>query len=72
MTICRKEDTHSKVIVWLFSSDASEALRLATCFGWGRRPLKNYESHIDASLSRQPLVKGERLVRYEVNAVIIN
>ena len=27
-------------------------------------------SHIDASLSRQPLVKGERLVRYEVNAVI--
>ena len=27
-------------------------------------------SHIDASLSRQPLVKGERLVRYEVNAVM--
>ena len=33
-------------------------------------PLKNSGSHIDASLSRQPLVKGERLVRYEVNAVI--
>ena len=31
---------------------------------------KNWFSHIDASLSRQPLVKGERLVRYEVNAVI--
>ena len=31
---------------------------------------KNWHSHIDASLSRQPLVKGERLVRYEVNAVI--
>ena len=31
---------------------------------------KNYGSHIDASHSRQPLVKGERLVRYEVNAVI--
>ena len=31
---------------------------------------KNWGSHIDASLSRQPLVKGERLVRYEVNAVI--
>ena len=31
---------------------------------------KNCDSHIDASLSRQPLVKGERLVRYEVNAVI--
>ena len=33
-------------------------------------PRKNSGSHIDASLSRQPLVKGERLVRYEVNAVI--
>ena len=32
---------------------------------------KNWESHIDASHSRQPLVKGERLVRYEVNAVIL-
>ena len=31
---------------------------------------KNLGSHIDASHSRQPLVKGERLVRYEVNAVI--
>ena len=34
------------------------------------RRLKNCVSHIDASHSRQPLVKGERLVRYEVNAVI--
>ena len=34
-------------------------------------PLKNSGSHIDASLSRQPLVKGERLVRYEVNAVMV-
>ena len=32
---------------------------------------KNWESHIDASHSRQPLVKGERLVRYEVHAVIL-
>ena len=32
--------------------------------------LKNWWNHIDASHSRQPLVKGERLVRYEVNAVI--
>jgi len=32
---------------------------------------KNSGSHIDASHSRQPLVKGERLVRYEVNAVIL-
>ena len=35
-----------------------------------REPLTNSGSHIDASHSRQPLVKGERLVRYEVNAVI--
>ena len=31
---------------------------------------QKYRSHIDASHSRQPLVKGERLVRYEVNAVM--
>ena len=31
---------------------------------------KNCVSHIDVSHSRQPLVKGERLVRYEVNTVI--
>ena len=31
---------------------------------------KNWRSHIDASHSRQPLVKGERLVRYQVNAVM--
>ena len=35
-----------------------------------RGPLKNPGSHIDASHSRQPFVKGERLVRYEVNAVM--
>ena len=35
-----------------------------------RKPLNNCRSHIDASHSRQPLVKGERLVRYEVNAVM--
>ena len=29
------------------------------------------ESHIDASHSRQPFIKGKRLVRYEVNAVMI-
>ena len=31
---------------------------------------KNWRSHIDASHSRQPLVNGERLVCYEVNAVM--
>jgi hypothetical protein len=35
-------------------------------------PRKNLGSHIDASHSRQPLVKGERLVRYEVNAVMLH
>ena len=44
---------------------------LLRCVGaW--RPLKNCGSHIDASHSRQPLVKGERLVRYEVNAVMLS
>ena len=33
---------------------------------------KNSKSHIDASHSLQPLVKDERLVRYEVNAVMSN
>ena len=32
---------------------------------------KNWHSHIDASLSRQPLVEGERLMRYEAKAVMI-
>ena len=38
----------------------------------GHRCPQNWGSHIEASHSRQPLVKGERLVRYEVNAVIAN
>ena len=38
----------------------------------GQGPHKNSNSHIDASHSRQPLVKGERLVRYEVNAVMLS
>ncbi len=33
---------------------------------------KNLRSYIDASHSQQPLVKGKRLVRYEVNAVMSN
>ena len=37
---------------------------------WVQRTRKNSRNHIAASHSRQPLVKGERLVRYEVNAVI--
>ena len=38
---------------------------------WGRRSRNNGGSRIDVSHSRQPLVKGERLVRYEVNAVML-
>ena len=34
------------------------------------RSRENSGSHIDASHSRQPLVKGERLLHYEVNAVM--
>ena len=37
----------------------------------GPKPCKTSGSHIDASHSRQPLVKGERLVRNEVNAVML-
>ena len=37
---------------------------------WGRTPQKNYSTRIDAPSSRQPLVKGERLIRYEVSAAI--
>ena len=37
----------------------------------GNTPRKNWGIHIAAFLSRQPLVKGERLVRYEVNAVML-
>ena len=43
---------------------------LSCLFVGTQGPRKNSISHIDASLSRQPLVKGERLVRYEVNAVM--
>ena len=34
--------------------------------------LQKFRTRISAPLSRQPLVKGERLVRYEVNAVMQN
>ena len=33
-------------------------------------PIAQIGSHIDASLSRQPLEKGERLVRHAVNAAM--
>ena len=37
---------------------------------WARGPLNNSGSHIDASHPWQHVAKGERLARYEVNAVM--
>ena len=57
---------HSKGVVISYNEDSAYCLvDLGT-----NRSHKNNISHIDASLSRQPLVKGERLVRHEVNAVM--
>ena len=50
-------------------AEAQGAVEEATLVG-NQSSRKNSNSHIDASHSRQPLVKGERLVRYEVNAVM--
>ena len=47
-------------------------MQIAAELHWGTKPRKNCEIHIAAFLSRQPLVKGERLVRYEVNAVMLS
>ena len=57
---------HFSSTAWLLIWQAGVAVIVGTL----RFP-KNCGSHIDASLSRQPLVKGERLVRYEVNAVML-
>jgi hypothetical protein len=38
---------------------------------WDRMSHNKSEIHIDVSHPRQPLVKGERLVRYEVNTVMV-
>ena len=42
--------------------------RFLSC--WARGPQKIHIIRIGAPLSRQPLVKGERLVRFEVSAAI--
>ena len=60
-------------VVTICGQHGSRGPQLYCVYGaprWGHRPRKNSGSHIDASHSRQPLVKGERLVRYEVNAVM--
>ena len=52
------------------STKASFDVTDATVMCWDTKSHKNSEIHIDVSHSRQPLVKGERLVRYEVNTVM--
>ena len=62
---------HEATMRW-WSCHTSQSFSNVRCDIVGtRRSLKNSGSHIDASHSRQPLVKGERLVRYEVNAVML-
>ena len=56
------------VALWSLAGKALKARCVRIVGSQGSR--KNSNSHIDASHSRQPLVKGERLVRYEVNAVM--
>ena len=51
-------------LAWHIESYPAEFVKL------GQESRKNSEIHIDVSHSRQPLVKGERLVRYEVNTVM--
>ena len=46
-------------------------LRIASHIVGDQSPRKNSVSHIDAPHSRQPLVKGARLVRYEMKAVMM-
>ena len=43
--------------------------RFLSC--WARGPQKIHIIRIGAPLSRQPLVKGERLVRFEVSAAMV-
>ena len=38
---------------------------------WWDKPRKNFEIRKDAPSSRQPLVKGERLVRSELGAAMV-
>ena len=51
-----------------FKREPQRHSQSATC--WGNTPKKINVIRIDAPRSRQPLVKGERLIRYEVNAAI--
>ena len=60
----------SRLIDESCAQPASASAVIATEVG-NQGSRKNSNSHIDASHSRQPLVKGERLVRYEVNAVML-
>ena len=65
-SMCHARCTWLAAVLPLPTADiqASDSLLL------GLEPHKNWRIHIDVSHSRQPLVKGERLVRYEVNTVM--
>jgi len=63
------------VAVWARAATSASRLKLPAVHCGSHMlghtcPRKNSEGHIDASHARQPLVKGGRLVRYEVNAVM--
>ena len=64
-TVARRHETP----LWALRAKKHRAHEVNPFVG-SQGPHKNSGSHIDASHSRQPLVKGERLVRYEVNAVM--
>ena len=53
---------------WLLGRGLASLMARWLFYVGNQGSLKNSNSHIDASHSRQPLVKGERLVRAEVNA----
>ena len=55
------------------SQEDCRELGLGLCdffFGWERTPAKIVMSHMNAASPRQSLVKGERLTRYELAAVM--
>ena len=63
------------MVVWARAATSASRLKLQAAHCGSHMlvhtcPRTNSESHIDASHSRQPLVNGDRLVRYEVNAVM--
>ena len=63
-----------RAVAWVVSTGTAieaKALRAAPRRGcWDRSPAKIVMSHMNAASPRQSLVKGERLTRYELAAVM--